>query len=188
MQAGRFVEAGVDFRKNSESDYQRGCLSMCFVMAFDLVDEYWKEVAVTNKNFLLSKGRVLDRERDCRQFTPWQQGFTPKEHKVKMVELEEKKWRAEQERNDREYRDEQRRKDEEFRIKQSQDEAAWRKKQERHFVVEIVLGAVVTAVLLCLTQLYCTWWQVSASRQNEPQTPRTAAPETPAPLMPSARH
>ena len=182
----RFVEVDAEFRENPKCGPMPGLVPLCFMRAFDLGGEYWKEYAATAKDVLLSKSRVVNRERDCKLFTPWQQGFTPKEHKKRMIELEEKKYLDERERKDREYRDEQRRKDEEFRTRQSQDEAAWRKKQEWQFVVEIICGVIATALLLCGTQLYCTWWQVTSFQRNEPQSPRPAVQQTTAPVMPSA--
>lgn len=37
---------------------------------------------------------AINRERDCDKFTPWMQGFSPKEHKEMLSDAEMKKWQA----------------------------------------------------------------------------------------------
>jgi len=57
---------------------------VCFVQAFDLVAETGIHPADAQR-----KAMVLN-QRDCHSFTPWQQGFTPKEHR-QMLSLKEER-------------------------------------------------------------------------------------------------
>ncbi len=82
---------------------------ICFATAWDLRDE----VTEANPDELL---RVFQRNRDCSSFTPWQQGFTPKEHREMMDRERARQWQAERERADRDWRRQQRRDDVRWRI------------------------------------------------------------------------
>jgi len=55
---------------------------LCFILQTDLLAQY-REAKVEE---------VLKNPRDCKQFTKYQQGFTPKEHKEMVDREREKRW------------------------------------------------------------------------------------------------
>jgi len=71
----------------------------------------------------------IQRERICEYFTPWQQGFTPKEHREMLDREKMLKWQADREDADRK----------------------WRSKQAWKFVIIAgiftILGAIIGAIL-----------------------------------------
>jgi len=71
----------------------------------------------------------IQRERNCNLFTPWQQGFTPKEHREMLDREKMLKWQAEREDADR----------------------AWRERQEKKLIFIAggftILGAVIGGVI-----------------------------------------
>lgn len=139
---------------------------VCFVLACDLPRE------AGNAD---DKGKFLDvigRERECNRHTPWQQGFTPREHKEMLDEKEERKWRAEEERRNKEYRDKKDENDRKYREETDKENAAWRLRQETEsrrqsrsqLWIAGVAIAIVTAGIVCVTQLLCTSWQIADAR------------------------
>jgi len=98
-----------------------------------------------NQNLHDEVKRIINKEincETCKEFTDWQQGFTPKEHR----EMLDRRWmldfQAKREEDDKKWRDAQRR-----------DDLAWREKQEentgkRHSVELWIIGGVVTVALI----------------------------------------
>src|SRR5947209_1382096 len=66
-------EAPPIFNTPGSAFYER--TPICFVRAWDLPEEAG---ALDNKAAFL---RVVQHERVCAAYTPWQQGFTPREHR-----------------------------------------------------------------------------------------------------------
>lgn len=83
--------------------------------------------------------RVVQQERDCESFTPWQQGFTPKEHREMLDQQVLREWQAKREDADRQWRREREAEDKRFRTK----ELRW---MVGAIVVAALLGAVVGAL------------------------------------------
>jgi len=78
-----FVEATETFRNFGyfSSKDQKGCSyhAKCFVRAQDLARE--EHQWLTEKDPLnIANLKVIEADRDCQSFTPWLQGFNPKEH------------------------------------------------------------------------------------------------------------
>ena len=59
---------------------------------------------------------VTARERDCVVFTPWRQGFAPKEHLEMLDREERRRWQEEQRAADLRWREQQRREDKWWRV------------------------------------------------------------------------
>src|SRR4029434_9695060 len=82
----------------------------CFVRAANLHhemqtlrgDKEWKDSLPENIAF-----RVIAMHRDCDEFTPWMQGFTPKEHVEMQQEQARLHWQKRREEADRRWREEQ---------------------------------------------------------------------------------
>ena len=72
---------------------------------------------------------LLQRERECAEFTPWYQGFTPKEHEEMLDRQRLREWQAKREDEDRRWREDQRK-----------EERRWR------FIELLVFGGLVTIV------------------------------------------
>jgi hypothetical protein len=99
----------------------------CFVQAADLQKEMVDSGSVDNK-----AAAVINKDRVCPPaglsigFTPWIQGYTPKEHREMIDSREMRAWQAEQREKDRVWQDEQRTKDDqrqnEQRLKDAQRE------------------------------------------------------------------
>jgi hypothetical protein len=84
---------------------------------------------------------VLQKERNCGSFTPWIQGFTPKEHKEMLDAKEMREWQAEQREKDRAWQEEQRKFDREWQESQKKADRRWHAKM---VVLAAVLGAIVS--------------------------------------------
>ena len=96
--------------------------------------------------YLTDLSPLIDVEHDCESFTPWQQGFGPKEH-WDMVDRERiVRWQAEREEADRTWREEQRRLDADWRENQE------RRSDRRHrwdiFWVAVVATFILAAVTI----------------------------------------
>ena len=87
-------EADSDVRDRGQviTDFRKRPL--CLVRAYDLPKEIKAEQSIsgTDKRVL----EVINRERECAEFTEWKQGFTPKEHaEMWMREYEKRMQRRE---------------------------------------------------------------------------------------------
>lgn len=61
---------------------------ICFVQEYDLIDSFERITGRDSEKFLT----IVNEERECKAFTEWQQGFTPKEHREMIDRKWEKKW------------------------------------------------------------------------------------------------
>ncbi len=145
-------EAGSDFREKGAvalgREYGRNQYNLheqrpvCFVQRYDLRGEIKSVFVAGKKDETGCVLQVITKERECSEFTDWQQGFTPKEHR----EMLDRQWmidfQAKRENEDREWRERQRNED-----------LAWREKQEtkadsRHRTELWIIGGVVTVALI----------------------------------------
>lgn len=62
-------------------------IPLCSVMAYDLLKEIKDQGRLPNATSLA----VIQKDRDCRQFSTWHRGFLPKEHKQMLLDIEERK-------------------------------------------------------------------------------------------------
>lgn len=74
---------------------------------------------------------VISDDRVCSNYTPWHQGFTPKEHREMIDRQWERNWQLEREREDRKWREHQE-----------------RKADERHRVNLLINTGLVTVVMV----------------------------------------
>jgi hypothetical protein len=117
----------------------------CFVRAWPLNDEATNggKNSVGPQQFL----QVIQRERECRQFVPWQQGYSPKEHREMQREELLMNWQAEQRDTDRRWQQEQRDRDmdrqKQQRVEDLDREEKKRNSDRRWQVGMILLAAVV---------------------------------------------
>ena len=78
---------------------------------------------------------IVQEERECSEFTPWRQGFTPKEHR----EMLDRKWMIERED----------RRDQEMRAREDRRDQELRRLQERLHSRELwIMGGAVTIALI----------------------------------------
>jgi hypothetical protein len=86
------------------SQDQESKIPLCSVRAFDLpaeVDAAHKAQGKPNIVLMTGVAPVLAKTRDCPMFTTWRPGFTPKEHKLMLIELEAKRLEFDRIREDR---------------------------------------------------------------------------------------
>lgn len=101
---------------------------VCFMQSKD-----YKAFPYTSRSiFTLDREDIrseIQRERDCKEFTAWQQGYTPKEHRDMIDREKMLKWQAGREDEDRK----------------------WREKQDKKLVIIAgsftILGAVIGALM-----------------------------------------
>src|SRR5205823_319048 len=72
-------------------------LPRCFVRAADLIAEC-REVGGENPALA-----VISRDRDCSGYTKWHPGYTPKEHRDMLFDLDRKKLELEERKSERRY-------------------------------------------------------------------------------------
>ncbi len=76
----------------------------CFVLAFNLKQECRE--GMPEEGMIPGEGKILQvihKERVCPGFTPWEQGYSPKEHKDKLDENQRQKKEEEQRKADRRF-------------------------------------------------------------------------------------
>jgi hypothetical protein len=73
---------------------------LCFMQACNLKKEFYKPL---NSSVPI----VLHEDRECDEFTEWQQGSSPKEHREMMDRKEMLKWQADREDADKKWREQQ---------------------------------------------------------------------------------
>ncbi len=163
VEYGNYEGADYSYRtKGSQGGYlTRGfaCEPHCSVYAEDLYHEPFvlddERIQFTEKPhsnlFANERGEdvttkavlhIISLPRDCADFFPWRQGFTPKEHS----EMSDRQWQIDREdRRDRE--------DKEWRDRQRKEDLDWRQTQEtkassRHRNELWVVGGAVTLALI----------------------------------------
>lgn len=71
-------------------------LPLCFVGSYDL-RALFRQFAGKDDPDYASVAIIIEEERGCKEFTKWQQGFTPKEHREMILDekhtREERRWR-----------------------------------------------------------------------------------------------
>jgi hypothetical protein len=133
----------------SFSPYGYQPLPLCFDLQFPLADELGEKFFDAPVPAVLE---VIRKNRDCPAFTPWQQGFTPKEHREMLDREKMLQWQLDREEEDRRWRDEQRREDQRWRAEQRKHEGRWQLRQL------IVFGGFVTCVSV-VTQIVAAFIQ-----------------------------
>jgi hypothetical protein len=98
-------------------------------------DKEWKDSLPENIAF-----RVIAMHRDCDEFTPWMQGFTPKEHVEMQQEQARLHWQERREEADRRWREEQADQAHRWRQDDQRSEARWR------WFELLVMAVIVTGV------------------------------------------
>ena len=72
--------------------YRHESFPLCFAQVCDLTAEFTKADKLGSPN-LVALDFVIHEEKECKAFTKWQQGFTPKEHREMIDRQWERKWR-----------------------------------------------------------------------------------------------
>ncbi len=86
-EGGHLMEADAEYRKIvTGGGLESRAAPLCFARAFPLAQEY-EEALRVKKYPVWALGEVLRKERPCLSFTPWHQGFTPKEHREMLFDL-----------------------------------------------------------------------------------------------------
>jgi hypothetical protein len=94
-------EATIDFREKGKVPIaydDKGCnphalheaIPLCFARQAYLASKA-KEIEDRN-NPVKEVKAIIQEENDCKEFTDWQQGFTPKEHREMMAREEMRRW------------------------------------------------------------------------------------------------
>jgi hypothetical protein len=143
-------------------------MPLCFVAAI----EFQKECSTIDIKGVME---AMNRERECESFTPWKQGYTPREHH-EMLEMKLlRDWQANREEADRAWRERQAREDRQWREKES---ALARGANRIHLWEIVVVSAisVVIAVAAIIAQVHTTRMQIEAQRQQN--SAATKRPDT----------
>lgn len=101
----------------------------CFAMVHSLRDDFKKPI----EQKIPENGRVKQvilKERECGEFTKWQQGSTPKEHREMLDRKQWLDWQAGREKDDRN-----------FRTQES-------KSNRRYRIIELILVSITIIVIL----------------------------------------
>jgi hypothetical protein len=98
---------------------------VCFVMARKFEEELKGEQSRSNVNELLKE------EWNCPSFTPWNQGFSPKEHKEMMMTEQIQRLQNEQRESDRRWQQEQKARELAWQEEQREKDRRWQEEQNR---------------------------------------------------------
>lgn len=156
-ETGHLDETGNTFRLRGEGakHHQSGAqihegFLLCFAAAHDLYGETYGVVA-------LKVVEAMNRERACEAFTPWRQGYTPREHQEMLDREREREWQAAQKRADREWTERQDEKAAARERQQEQERQAFQREQAKvnHLYNAIAIGVSIASLLasLCITWL-----------------------------------
>jgi hypothetical protein len=127
--AGQIVEISSLTRTTGASEFPHDVLCFQRIIQFP--------IRPSNEDLVV----LLQRDRECAEFTTWHQGFTPKEHREISDRERLREWQAQREDEDRRWREDQRK-----------EERRWR------LIELVVLGGFVTIVLV-IAQLVAAFIQ-----------------------------
>ena len=96
-----------------------------FPVCFMRVVDFRKEKPEMEFNLRL-RVEVASSERDCVSYTPWKQGFSPKEHFEMNLLDAQRTWQVERDREDKEWRNQQAAQEHQWREQQAAKERQWR--------------------------------------------------------------
>ena len=106
---------------------------------------------------------MIGATRDCDSFTPWIQGFTPREHREMLDRKLILDWQEDQAKKDREWRERQADDDRKWREKES---ALARNANRIHFWEIVIIAAIAIGAIIA--QVYTTTLQIDAQREHAP--------------------
>lgn len=132
---------------------------LCFVREYNLAKEIG-DPSQGPKKIL----EIMQRDRECKAFTEWHQGFSPKEHAEMLLHEElrksEREWREEQTKRDRDWRKEDvklarewRQEDVKRERESRQEEVKLAKASIRTMLLSAVIGFVAALAAVALTRL-----------------------------------
>ncbi len=158
------TEAEMDFRRGGGIPSHGNELvyddyPLCFVQAVDLRHEI-EQVDTPG-----GRKQVVLASRNCDSFTPWIQGFTPKEHADMKLLEQQQAWNREMAEAERAWRERQEERQQQWRREDMDRQRLWREedgKEEaaRHLRELLVMGGVVTAVSVAaqIAVAILSWW------------------------------
>lgn len=76
---------------------------VCFIQHYDLREEI-KQQGLNDKEKYSGVHSVINKDRECKSFTKWRQGSTPKEHREMMDRQEWSNWQEKQRNDDKRWR------------------------------------------------------------------------------------
>ena len=156
------VEADVKCRESTIFARNMG-VPLCFVREHEIGKEVLDMRDAQQIDAQEAAPKVMRMERQCSAFTPWYQGFTPKEHREMLLDLERKKLELQERQAERQWTE--------------QREQGSRRFQLFNTLVSAFAGAVFAAVVGGVF----AWLAI---RPAAPQGP--ARPDKTPPIMPSA--
>ena len=129
-----------------------GPVPTCFRMKANLFAEY---LAEKSENRLLA---VIAKDRgECAGFVKWEPGFTPKEHREMLFDLEREKLAA----DDR------------------KEERRWHERRDRRQLIGLLLAAIVGALCTAFAAGLLNWLQATKGNATPPATTQPAPPAQP---------
>lgn len=145
---------------------------LCFARALDMVQAVRSARDGTPPNETPPQGwsapfgtlktlGVITEERQCSSFTPWIQGFTPKEHQEMLDRKMMLDWQADREREDREWRE-----------KEGRSNHRWR-------IVEFIVVGVVMPLLIVAATVLAAFIRPTFTYQPTLGTVTVATPTAP---------
>lgn len=114
-------------------------IAVCFMRAANLKQELDAETGYQSGHEL--HRRVINKQRECSQFTDWVQGFSPREHQEMIRQEKLLEWQRDREKDDREWRD-----------KQAERDRTWRR-EDRWSALCMLIVAAVSGVICSVATL-----------------------------------
>jgi hypothetical protein len=159
------VETEEGLRRDGAAHYHPSrCepLPLCFARAYDLRKEYY--AAPDGKLLFLTSTaapslypealkHILQKDRLCKAFIEWQQGFSPREHFEMKQLTEQREWQEQRLREDRDWRASQAELERQWRTSEARDrrtEARDRKTQLRILFLALIISIIIPLVTVLL--------------------------------------
>jgi len=172
---GDFPGEDVQSQFLSWSDPIHEVRPLCFAMEEQLSTE--ARAQVENLQRELQFMEIIDKRRNCDSFTPWKQGFDPKEHWEMLDRKMTLDWRAKEAEKDRAWRENQARIERESRERES---SLARDANRIHFweIVVVASISVLIGVASVVVQIYTTNRQIEALSKQSASPSQTTPPRS----------
>jgi hypothetical protein len=181
---GELVEVPYEIRQNWPLEHhfwqEHHNQPICFAL---VLPEQERQQALTSADGLCW---IIREGRECASFTPWRQGFTPKEHDEMIQSAELREWQQEEREKERAWLEEQKRRDQEReerleaereqrrqeererdrqwldqqRLKDQDREEKTRRLQVKWQIINTAIGALLGALLALIVTAVASWLRI----------------------------
>lgn len=142
----RYREEGIP-RRNQQGVVIYDIVPVCFVREVN----FHEEIGDRPKD--KAAPLVLRKERECKSFMPWCQGYSPKEHIEMNILQEQRDWQLRREEEDRRWRASQAEQEQEWRREQSGLSEKSIQQANKHHKWDLLIIGVLVALVTASTQL-----------------------------------